>query len=186
MAHSVTRRDVPLIAPRPACHEAEMHDAVEPCRHDVRVEFSYRLTGPGWGEATLSAGDVRVVLPSSYLCDVLDDLLQALRALLEGASEARCSWELEPGEYRWLFSRDGDAMSLRILAFSDSWPIQADEDGEVLFRVVGPLAALATDVTAGIADVLATYGEADYKRQWINYPFPTEALNAVQGLLSAG
>ena len=150
------------------------------------MNFSYRLTGTGWGEATLSTDDSRIVLPSSYLSDVLGDLLLAINALLEGAPEARCSWELEPGEYRWLFSQDDGALDLRILAFPDSWPIQPDEQGEVVFQVAGPLADVATDLTAGIADVLATYGEVDYRKQWVQHPFPTGTLRAVQNLLGSG
>ena len=54
------------------------------------MKFSFMLTGLGWGEATLSAGEQVVIIPASYLTDVLSELLTAVRSLLEGAPDARC------------------------------------------------------------------------------------------------
>jgi len=47
------------------------------------VEFSFELAGHGWGEATLSDGERHVVIPASYLSDVLSELLTMVRSLLE-------------------------------------------------------------------------------------------------------
>jgi hypothetical protein len=43
------------------------------------MEFSFKLTGLGWGDATLGDGERRVTIPASYLTDVLSALLTATR-----------------------------------------------------------------------------------------------------------
>jgi hypothetical protein len=87
-----------------------------------RMEFTYRLTGTGWAEAQIADATSRAVITASYLSDALGDLLEALGTILEGAAEARCSWEEEPGEYRWIFAReDRDQVTLRILVFADMY-----------------------------------------------------------------
>jgi hypothetical protein len=84
--------------------------------------------GHGVGEARIADEEAHVVLPTSYLSDVLGDLLQALGILLEGSPTAECSWEEEPGEYRWVFNSSDDDVALRILAFRNSWPRRPEEE----------------------------------------------------------
>jgi hypothetical protein len=138
------------------------------------VEFSYKLTGTGWGEARIADEEAHVVLPTSYLSDVLGDLLQALGILLEGSPTAECSWEEEPGEYRWVFNSSDDDVALRILAFRNSWPRRPEEEGEVVVATVGPLRDIADAIVTGAAAVLDEYGEDEYQRRWVQYPFPAE------------
>jgi hypothetical protein len=148
------------------------------------VEFSFELTGLGWAEATLSTGEQRVIIPASYLTDVLSELLSAVRTLLEGAPDARCCWDLEPGEYRWLFTRNNDQASLRVLSFPGTWQCPPDEDGAVVFGFRGPLIELASAFADGIEAALLEYGEDGYKVRWHMHPFPTESLSEVTALVS--
>lgn len=41
------------------------------------MKFSYKLTGTGWGEAHIADDLAEIVLPTSYLSDVLGELLMA-------------------------------------------------------------------------------------------------------------
>src|SRR5690349_4440222 len=92
------------------------------CADSLRaVEFDYRLTGLGWAEARISDGRSDATFTASYLEHALGDLLEAVGILLEGADEARCSWMEEPGEYRWVFRREGSAVQLRVLGFADMY-----------------------------------------------------------------
>ena len=85
------------------------------------MEFNYRLTGTGWSEARIADDLSWAALTASYLSDALGDLLEAVGTILEGAAEACVSWQEEPGEYRWIFVREGDLVHLRILGFALRW-----------------------------------------------------------------
>jgi hypothetical protein len=52
-------------------------------------------------------GASSATITASYLMDALGLLLEDVGSMLEGVDEARCSWEEEPGEYRWIFEGMG-------------------------------------------------------------------------------
>ncbi len=149
------------------------------------VIFSFRPTGTGWAEARLTHGSDTVTLPASDLSDALGELLLALAELLEGSASATASWQGEPGEYRWLFTRDGRRTTLEVLAFSDGWPRRPDAEGVVVFATEGQLHDVARAFTQGIRAVLEECGE-DYKQKWYVHPFPTEFLELVETAMSHG
>lgn len=84
------------------------------------VEFSFRLTGTGWAEARVAEGSNWIRLPASYLSDALGEVLLAIAELQDGEESSVASWEEEPGEYRWVFSRNDEDVSLQVLAYKDS------------------------------------------------------------------
>src|SRR5688572_1839754 len=123
------------------------------------MEFSYQLTGVGWADATVADSVRSAVITASYSTDALGDLLQAVGVLLEGGGEARCSWDTEPAEFRWIFRRAGDEVRLGVLFFGDiEWDENGspgpDEEGEVIFATRQPLLTLASAVANGATDVL--------------------------------
>lgn len=144
------------------------------------VEFIYRLTGTGWAQAHIADGASRATISASYLEGALGDLLEAVGALLEGADAARCSGEEEPGEYRWIFEREGADVHLRVLAFRDLYSSEPDENGAVAFTARQPLATLAGAIADGAQAVLDEHGEEGYLRQWVDHPFPTAHLALIR------
>jgi hypothetical protein len=179
------RRYRPIGRHREGCYAiAAFARLLTPPGHDLVVEFSYRLTGTGWGEARVADDRGPVELPTSYLTDVLGELLLAVGAVLEGATRSECSWEGEPGEYRWVFEQVNGRLTLRILAFSDAWPRQDEHEGTVVFETSGNPRDIVRPIVEGIASVLADYGEDEYRRKWVEAPFPTEALRMVEALLA--
>lgn len=156
-----------------------------PLRDHVSMEFSYKLTGTGWGEATLVGdGGEAVVLPTSYLTDALGQLLKAVKTLLEGAVRAECSWQEEPGEYRWLFEVDRNDLHIRILEFPEFYTPLPEGEGQQVLSASGPLRDLAAVIARGAGDVLIKYGEDGYVEDWIRHPFPTGVLRTVEKLLN--
>jgi hypothetical protein len=143
------------------------------------VQFSFRPTGIGWAEARLTDGTDVVTVPASDLSDALGELLLALAELLEGSASATASWQEEPGEYRWLFRRDGHRASLEVLAFSDGWPRRPDEEGKIVFATEGELRDVIRAFTEGMRAVLEESGD-DYKEKWYAHPFPTDFLELVE------
>jgi hypothetical protein len=97
------------------------------------VTFWCRLAGPGWIEAGIYDGVNHTFPTASYLSDAPADLARAAISLLEGAEEATCSWEEEPGEFRWIFEREGEELTLRILWFEDQYDRDPDDPGELRF-----------------------------------------------------
>ena len=148
------------------------------------MEFTYRLTGTGWSEARLADSSNAVTITASYLGDALGDLLGALGVLLEGADRARCSWEEEPGEYRWLFERSGSEVRLRVLAFRDQMAEEPDDQGKVVFEAQASLREMAQAIADGAQSVVDEYGEDEYLRRWIEHPFPVGQLELIRTYLS--
>ncbi|MDX6481436.1 MAG: hypothetical protein QOG85_1946 [Gaiellaceae bacterium] len=149
-----------------------------------RVEFEFRLTGTGWAEGRLAIGASFATPTASYLSDALGGLIRAVRALLEGAVGARTWWEEEPGEYRWVFQRVGSEVRVRLLAFPDQMDEAPDADGETLLDATCELKDLGLAVVSGAQRVLDDLGPDEYLRRWVEHPFPTDDLAAVQRLLS--
>jgi hypothetical protein len=150
------------------------------------VEFSYRLTGTGWAEALVSDGCASAAITASYLTDALGVLLEAVGSMLDGAGEARCSWEEEPGEYRWLFERTGEGVRLRILTFSDMYPPQPDDQGTLVFESRRSMREIAYAVADAAQALLDELGEDEYLRLWVEHPFPTGHLTRVREQLMTG
>lgn len=150
----------------------------------MSIDFRYRLTGAGWAEASISGGEASATLRASYLGDALGDLLEAVGVLLEGATGARCSWEDEPGEYRWIFSRRGEDVHVQVLGFEDSYLRKPDAAGTVVYESTLPLLGLAVAMADGAQAVLDEHGADGYMAKWIGHPFPTEHLAMIRARLT--
>jgi hypothetical protein len=149
------------------------------------MEFTYRLTGLGWSEARIADDETTATITASYLSDALGDLLAAVGLLLEGAAGARCSWDEEPGEYRWIFVRDEESVHLRVLGFAELWGGESDDRGATVFETRQPLTTLAAAIADGAAAVLAEHGLAGYVARWAEAPFPSSRLTMIRDQLAA-
>lgn len=148
------------------------------------MKSNYQLDGAGWASATVGDGVSNVEITASYLGDALGDLLRATESLLQGDTEARCSWEEEPGEYRWLFTSDGGDVDLQILRLPDNFPPLADSEGVEIFRTSESLSSVAADIADAAQRLLDEYGEAGYLRLWGRHSFPIESLRGIRRLLA--
>lgn len=144
------------------------------------VEFVYRLTGTGWSEARLTIGAASTPLSASYLDDALGDLVRATAALAQADSTVRVSWAEEPGEYRWVFDRSGDAVSVRVLWFDSLWGPDPDEKGKVLLNATCSVKAFQRAIASGARAVLNEWGETGYRAKWVEHDFPTTALIEIE------
>lgn len=120
---------------------------------------------------------------ASYLSDALASLIDAVNSALEGAAESRCTWVLEPGEYRWILGRQGLAGQLRVLRFSDAEARQADDRGVLVVHVELPIHEIAVAIADGAQETLDEYGESIYGERW-GHPFPLESLRLLQSRLT--
>jgi hypothetical protein len=148
--------------------------------------FEYRLTKYGWADARIADDESEYgYLAASYLSDALAALLDAVALTVEGAEEARCSWDDEPGEQRFVLRRDGDFLVLRILRFDaigrfaneDQEP---DGDGRCVFESRQPVRVVGRVILEAAESVLAEWGDDGYLEQWGEHPFPLSGLERLR------
>jgi hypothetical protein len=152
----------------------------------VAFHFNFELVGTGWAAATISDGAATSTITASYLGDAHGDLLLAIWVLLEGDPASRCSWWEEPGEYRWLFARDVDQVTLTVLAFDELWGHEPDIAGRSVFTTTRPLRGVAMAVAGAAEAVLSLYGTDGYRRKWVDKDFPSDTLAAILAALDDG
>jgi len=144
------------------------------------IEFDYQLTGRGWSAARIADDSGSARLSASYLSDALRHLLEAVALSVEGVPEARCSWNEEPGEYRWILRRSGEQVIGTILWFDELWSGLADQQGRHVFETIQDAHALGVAVAGGARRLLDELGPEEYERQWSEHPFPKDALDRLR------
>jgi hypothetical protein len=109
---------------------------------------------------------------------------RSLRRCSRGATgRARCSWEKEPGEYRWFFDRADSGIRLRVLTFRDL-SLESDDRGTVVFEASTPIREMVEAIADGAQNVLNKYGEDEYLRRSVEHPFPTGHLELIRAYLA--
>lgn len=155
---------------------------------DVPFHIHYRLDGAGWATCDVSHGEKRVTVTASYLSDALGQLAAGALMLRLGAPSVRISFDEEPGQYRWGFDWDdgddvGEAyLRVRIWWFRDLWSRLPDDDGELRFESIVSYDDVCSEVVRALDEVLATHGEAGYRKQWRTYEFPKAILDELRRL----
>ena len=146
------------------------------------MEFRFELGHAGWASADISHGGTSVRLTASYLSDALGNLLSAVADLTDGASEASCTWDEEPGEFRWAFNvgSSGVALAITTIDFDEVWA-----DDQLIFRATVPLDELVKAVAEGAEATLQEHGEAGYLHRWGRFPFPTQQLARLRSRLGS-
>jgi hypothetical protein len=147
------------------------------------MRFEFRLTGHGSATAEIGDEASHVTIVASAISDPLGDLLHALWRLMEGEPETQCSWEDEPGEYRWIMTRLEGVMELRVLEFDQSHPRLPDESGRLVLRTRQSLPAFARAIALGASRTLELNGDAGYRERWFGRPFPSRTLALIQAAL---
>jgi hypothetical protein len=143
------------------------------------MRFEYELVGTGWAKAIVANESSEATVTASYLSDALGDLLYMVWRSLESEPEVRCSWEEEPGEYRWIMRRAGDDARLRVLDFDGGHPRRPDESGRLVFETSEPVLAIARAIALGASRCLAENGARRYADIW-RTEFPFKTLRLVQ------
>ena len=106
--------------------------------------------------------------------------------IAEGQTDARCSWDEEPGEFRWIFHRvdDLDVVELRILWFPELWGNASDADGQEVFRTTQSALHFGRSFSQQ-PNGADEHGEGGYAKEWVEHPFPTEALARLRRAIAA-
>jgi len=148
-------------------------------------EFDYKLVGSGWSEARIGDENAHADLSASYLSDALGNLLEAVAVVAEGVEEARCSFNEEPGEYRWILRRVGDDVVLTVLAFDELRGNEPDSRGSVVFTTRQPVLRVARKMLSEAQRLLDDLGPELYAKQWGQHPFPQAQLERLRRAIRA-
>jgi hypothetical protein len=121
---------------------------------------------------------------ASYLSDGPGDLLKAVSSLTRTAEVARASWEDEPGEYRWIFTRHAEDVRVRLVEFEDAMHENDDEHGAVLIDRSCTRRDLVEAVASAARQIRERHGEDGYSKAW-GHPFPVSELALLEGWLGS-
>jgi hypothetical protein len=152
------------------------------------IQFTYRLQGAGWADATISDGQTGASVPASYICDALGDFVAAAQSLFT-TDTAECAWELEPGHIEWRFRRQGDRLKVEVLWFEevrvapDSFEYRLELD-RVAFAGQCDVLDFAVQVDRALQELLDQWGMDRYQREW-DYSFPVAARQRLQSHIAA-
>ncbi len=149
------------------------------------MTIRYILTGAGWSECHIEIGGERAHITASYLWDALDSLCAAVIELFGREKSTTARFAEEPGEFRWRFHRiTPHHIRVRILWFRDFRTKRDDSEGEIIFDATCRLRAFAEALLAELQRILAEHGEPEYRRLWMEHPFPQQRIDQLQERLA--
>ena len=149
------------------------------------IEIDYDLVATGWSTCVVRTDQGHADITASYLSNALGDLAAAAVMLLEGATEARFSFDEEPGEYRWLLEVTSSGLRVRILEFEELWGDQPDDAGRVRLDALCSVDEFAGAVQRALKAVDAKYGVEGYRKKWVEHDFPKAELDTLEAKLNA-
>jgi len=142
------------------------------------IKFSCDLVDRGWIEVKLCNGEIDKYITASYLSDAVRDFIIAVTLVLNDSKNISCNWQEEPGEFRFVFTKEDIFITLRIIKFNTTFSTNNDNSGDLVFEGTEELIRFAKNVKQQYDRLLYKYGEEGYKKNW-NYEFPLEELNCL-------
>jgi hypothetical protein len=131
------------------------------------MELRYELFGRGWARVSVEIEGRTIELIASYLSDALGDMTAGAIALMHGESEVRFSFQDEPGEYRWIFTSDGEeGLRLTILSFEDCFAPPSDRAGTVILEGSTARWEFASEVAGVLDRIVDSIGVVAYEAEW--------------------
>jgi hypothetical protein len=152
------------------------------------ISIRYELDRAGWADAHLSDGVNGVTVPASHVCDALLYLVDATQALFT-VDASECIWIEEPGEVKWVFSRSGDLLKLRVEWWDEVATGRDEEPYEraftnVLFEGEAKFLEFSMQVDRDLQRLLDKWGLERYLEEW-GFPFPSEAHQRLRDAIAA-
>ncbi|MFH8394278.1 hypothetical protein [Streptomyces sp. NPDC018036] len=144
------------------------------------VAMQWILSGYGSARFIWMIGSERVEIPSSYIGDALDGLMQAALDLQLGSSATFAYFMGEPDGYRMFFSGASDEVYVQVVHFVD---LQSEEGrwagGTVSWAGRVGKDAFIDDVCSMGEKVIRDNGSDGYERAW-GKPFPASLLQKLK------
>jgi hypothetical protein len=142
------------------------------CQAAGMFHLSYTLGEHGWAAAVIGDGNTTIDLDVSYLSDALGDLARAARGILRGMTEASFSLMQEPGEHRFVLSREHGEICVRVYRFPDTF--SRKRHGALVLDTTCSVKKFANICINCLRAVLDEHGEAGYRERWQRADLPMQ------------
>lgn len=137
----------------------------------------------GWVGLSINCGDDVLSIDVSYTpYDSFLDLTNALHKLLRWDGLETITWNTEPIEYDFIFSRKGARINLNIKEYPDC--LRAQQKGEKLFEVAGTYKQVCLPFWRALRDLQGRFSQAELDRRW-HRPFPVKEMNSLTKAIKA-
>ncbi|WP_255954469.1 hypothetical protein [Streptomyces odontomachi] len=146
------------------------------------MRMTWTLSGSGWADCTVADRQAEAEVTASYITAAPEELLTAVARLVAGETQTRAQFEAEPTAYRWIFHRQADTVSIRLLELRHGG--LHDARGAEIWSSRLPVDALARAVVRCFDEVARTYGESGYRGKWGEH-FPRTELESLRRLWRA-
>jgi hypothetical protein len=140
------------------------------------------IANKGWIHAELITEHASIAMDASYLSDGPLDFVSSVRRAVEGEHGVTCSWQEEPGTYRFQFQPRNEEIEMTIYFFEESFSNQDTAKGSVRFHTVIPKVELARGTLRGFDRFLYEIDEETYLEQW-SHPAPIVELDRLREAL---
>lgn len=139
--------------------------------------LTWTLSGTGWADCAVGDEEAQAQVTASYITAAPEELLTAVTQLVLGEAETRAQFEAEPTAFRWIFQRQGDDVSIRLLELPDGR--KPDKNGTQIWSTQQHITTVARAVIRCFDEVAAKYGESGYRGKWREH-FPRNELEALR------
>jgi hypothetical protein len=144
------------------------------------IDFACELVAQGWMRWTFKSDENEVTIHASYLSDAPLYFVNSLISICESLSkDSVCIWQDEPGEFRLVFERKEDTLSLRILRLEKNFSKSDNEQAEVLFTCSEKIRKFVRLVLREFEKLRLVHAGEKYKDLW-QHDFPTQAISRLR------
>ncbi|MEU1539439.1 hypothetical protein ABZ461_15175 [Actinacidiphila glaucinigra] len=143
------------------------------------MRVSWTLNGRGWANCVVEDQQAKVELTASHITNAPEEFLTAVARLVSGETDTRAQFEAEPTAFRWIFSRQGNDVWIRLLELRRG--SDHDSKGAEIWSSRLHVESLARAVIRCFDEVAWIYDESGYRGTW-GERFPRSELEALRCL----
>ncbi|WP_438490284.1 hypothetical protein [Streptomyces sp. S186] len=142
------------------------------------LQLTWTLRGHGWADCHVADTRTEADVTASYITEAPEDFLRAVARLVASETEiTRVQFEAEPTAFRWIFSREGTAVWIRLLQLAHG--TDHDNTGTEIWSTQQTVDTVARAVIRCFDKVARQYGESGYRGKWGEH-FPRTELEALR------
>ena len=147
---------------------------------DLRIEFG--RPSNGWIHVRINHAEQELEMDASYVpFDSVKNLAEAVSMMLKGGPEAIVTWNEEPTETEFRFTRNGEQVSLAILRFPNSR--RSAGNGKCVMELQASALHICTAIWRALRRLQADLPSAEYKVGW-GHRFPEEELEEIGQMIN--